>query len=83
MIVSLRESKARLSRLVSLAESGQEILITVRGKPRARLTAIPTVVKSDMTAWKKQLESLQTKYSTKKGTTKSEDIISDLREERI
>jgi len=40
MITSLRESKTRLSELVQLASGGEEILITVRGKPKARLTAL-------------------------------------------
>ncbi|HSA01704.1 MAG TPA: type II toxin-antitoxin system prevent-host-death family antitoxin [Candidatus Paceibacterota bacterium] len=82
MIVSLRESKTHLSHLVSLAESGQEILITVRGKPRARLTAIPRVAKLDMAGWKTRLERLRKRYSTGKVSLKSEIIISDLREER-
>ena len=33
MIASLRESKTRLSELVNLANSGEEILITVHGQP--------------------------------------------------
>jgi prevent-host-death family protein len=81
MIVSLRESKTHLSHLVSLAENGQDIVITVRGKPRARLTAIPKAGKSDMTAWKTQLERLHQRYSTGKASLMSEDIISGLREE--
>lgn len=82
MIVSLRESKTNLSRLVSLAEGGEEILITVRGKPRARLTAVPQVTTPDMTAWKTRLERLQKRYATAITSLKSEDIIADLREER-
>lgn len=37
MIKTLRESKAKLSELVELAHQGQEVLITVRGKVKARL----------------------------------------------
>jgi prevent-host-death family protein len=81
MIVSLRESKTNLSRLVSLAESGQEILITVRGKPRARLIGIPTGDKPNLTAWKGKLARLHNKYSTGTTSAKAEDIISGLRGE--
>jgi prevent-host-death family protein len=82
MIVSLRESKTNLSRLVSLAEGGQDILITVRGKPRARLTAVPRIAQPDMTAWKTRLERLQKRYAASKASLKAEDVIADLREER-
>jgi prevent-host-death family protein len=37
MIATLRDSTTRLSELVQRAIRGQEILITVRGKPTARL----------------------------------------------
>ena len=40
MIATLKESKARLSELVRLAGAGEEVLITVRGKPQARLSAV-------------------------------------------
>ena len=38
MIKSLRESKAKLSELVEQASRGEDVLITVRGKVKARLT---------------------------------------------
>ena len=40
MIATLKESKARLSEFVRMAGAGQEVLITVRGKPRARLSPV-------------------------------------------
>ena len=42
MITNLREAKSNLSQLVQLAAEGEEIVITVRGQPAARLTcAVP------------------------------------------
>ncbi len=38
MVRTLRESKARLSELVERASQGEDVLITVRGKVKARLT---------------------------------------------
>jgi prevent-host-death family protein len=38
--VSLADAKARLSELVALAEAGEEVRITRRGKPVARLTPV-------------------------------------------
>ena len=39
MIATVRESKARLSELVERAASGEEVLITVNERPKARLVA--------------------------------------------
>jgi prevent-host-death family protein len=40
MITNLRDAKGRLSELVQRAADGEEIVITVRGEPLARLTAV-------------------------------------------
>lgn len=40
MIATLKESKARLSELVAKAAKGEDVIITVHGKPKARLAAI-------------------------------------------
>ena len=40
MITNLREAKSNLSQLVQLAADGEEIVITVRGRPMARLTCV-------------------------------------------
>lgn len=37
--VSLAEAKAQLSRLIELVEAGEEVTITKRGRPVARLVA--------------------------------------------
>jgi prevent-host-death family protein len=39
-VVNLHEAKARLSELVELARSGQEVVIAKRGKPCARLVPV-------------------------------------------
>lgn len=42
MITNLREAKSNLSQLVQLAADGEDVVITVRGQPMARLTsAVP------------------------------------------
>jgi prevent-host-death family protein len=40
VVVNLKESKARLSELVARAGRGEEIVVTVRGKPAARLLPV-------------------------------------------
>lgn len=82
MITSLRESKAKLSALVALAEAGEEVIITVRGKPKARLSAIPKQSAAGMSGWKKELKSLHRKCGSGKRTADSQAILNELREER-
>jgi len=53
MITTLRESKAKLSALVALAQGGEDVIITVRGKPKARLTGIRSLSAANMSGWKK------------------------------
>ena len=57
MIVNLRESKARLSELVESASRGEDVLITVRGKIRARLTRATEAEASDMALWAGELQT--------------------------
>ena len=60
MIKSLRESKAKLSELVERASQGEDVLITVRGKVKARLTgAVPQTGRTDMQRWADELKQLQ------------------------
>lgn len=40
MITNLREAKARFSELIERAADGEEIVITVRGRAKARLSGI-------------------------------------------
>lgn len=82
MIVNLRESKARLSELVELASRGEDVLITVRGRIRARLTGVPAggrVV--DGTGWAQELRGLHQAYSRAASLT-AERLVGEDREER-
>lgn len=77
MIATLRESKANLSKLVERASAGEEILITVRGRPKARLVPTP---KSDMKAWASELKEWHSKMPV---NTSSTEILDTLREDRF
>jgi prevent-host-death family protein len=84
MVKTLRESKAKLSELVGMASRGEEVLITVRGKVRARL--VPAAVPGrldDRTAWVASLRRLHRRYAVRKAKTRSEDILSEIREDRF
>ncbi|MBN1675396.1 MAG: type II toxin-antitoxin system prevent-host-death family antitoxin [Kiritimatiellae bacterium] len=82
MIATLRETKAKLSAMVALAESGEDVVITVRGKPRARLSAIAEGGNIRTAGWARELRRLHRKYGTRKGRLAAEAILAELREDR-
>lgn len=82
MIVNVRESKARLSELLAKANAGEDVVITVRGKPSARLVPLqPERATPDMRSWARELETRAGK-EVKTSSDSSSEIINDLREER-
>jgi prevent-host-death family protein len=83
MIKTLRESKAKLSELVERASQGEDVLITVRGKVKARLTrAGRDSTAAERADWIEGLRDFQ--KSIRRGPIKSsiDDILADLREDR-
>jgi prevent-host-death family protein len=87
MVTTLRESKTRLSELVARAEAGEEVLITVRGRPAARLVPVAAAASpdADRARWVRELRArLQTASSTKPvaPANSSRRILEDLRGER-
>jgi prevent-host-death family protein len=78
MIVTLHQARERLFELVERAYQGEDILITVRGKVRARLTrALPEVTASDRQTWVADLRQLQAEVGQDMQTLRSEDILSE------
>jgi prevent-host-death family protein len=83
MIKTLRESKATLSALVDQASRGEEIIITVHGKPKARLCPIEPVPHEEIqSAWASRVREDWAKYSTHT-TDSSEEILEKMREDRL
>jgi prevent-host-death family protein len=82
MITTLRESKVKLSELVQRASQGEDVLITVRGEVKARLTSAagPGDEKAE---WIKRLKTLQKKYSVPRGKTCVEDVLAETRQDRF
>ena len=84
MIATLRESKAKLSALVERAAGGEEVIITVRGKPKARLCPIIEASPDqpqEREKWAKHLRETRAAYSV--GTHDSgSEILSEIREDR-
>ncbi len=66
MITTLREGKAKLSALVELASRGEEVIITVRGKPKARLCPVVKPLghaRRGRDAWIQGLREARAQYS--------------------
>ena len=82
MITNLKEAKATLSALVASAAGGADVVITVHGRPAARLTGIPAAGHGDMTRWRRELESLHRKYGTGRSPEKGRSVLDIIREER-
>ena len=77
MIKSLRESKAKLSELVERASQGEDVLITVRGKIKARLTSAARTDNVNLRRWAAELEQLQASVATGRHELRTEDVLSE------
>lgn len=84
MAKTLRESKAKLSELVERASRGEDVLITVRGKTKARLTrAGPSADAPLGAAWARQLRALQRTHAAAHAKLSVEQVLAEHREDRI
>ena len=84
MIKTLRESKAKLSELVDLASRGQDVLIAVRGRIKARLTRATVATNAaDRKAWVRELKRLQKSCQGKATHPTVEEILAQQREDRV
>ncbi len=82
MIVSVRESKAKISELLIKARQGEEVLITVRGRPEARIVPVPRDNDlPDMKLWAEELRG-RLLGAQPAPAASSREIIDDLRGDR-
>ena len=85
MIATLSKSQAELPRLVDLASQGEDVVITVEGKPKARLTRAeaPPSPAFDGKKWIAELEELNRHYHTGQNGLTVEQILTEDREDRF
>jgi prevent-host-death family protein len=83
MVKTLRESRANISKLVERASQGEDVLISVRGKVKARLTwaALPQKAIA-LDAWPKQLRRLQLEYAKGRPKARTGQILGEQRKDR-
>ena len=85
MITNLREAKSNLSQLVQLAAEGEEIVITVRGRPTARLTGVVPKEAQEVarTEWANELSAAAEAARVGPHKSTSQEFWDELREERL
>ncbi len=84
MIKTLRESKAKLSELVDLASRGQDVLISVRGRVKARLTRANSPAGAlERTGWVRKLEKLQKACRGSAARPTADEILAQQRDDRV
>ena len=87
MTATLSKSQAELPRLVEIASQGEDVVITVEGKPKARLTranvesvtSAPPNSPVDLPVRVKELASLRDKYRTGKSGLTVDQILEETR----
>jgi len=82
MVTTLRNAKARLSAFVALAQRGEDVVISVRGRPTARLVAVRQEGQPDRQGWLAELAAGRAQWSIAPETASSDGIVEALREER-
>ncbi len=84
MVKTLRESKAKLSELVERASRGEDVLISVRGQVKARLTRAAPKPALMGGAWADELRTLQRSMPARpRPQLTVEQILAEDREDRV
>jgi antitoxin (DNA-binding transcriptional repressor) of toxin-antitoxin stability system len=75
--------------LVEIASQGEDVVITIDGKPKARLTRVVNAgtsrsfPASDMAAWVRELEQLRGKYANSNSGPSTDQILDIDRSDRF
>ena len=88
MTTTLSQSQADLPRLVELASQGEDVVITVEGKPKAKLTRAESangqhLSEQELQTWLAELAELRARLSTGKAGPTAEQLIAEDREDRV
>lgn len=91
MTATLRETQADLRRLVELASRGEDVVITVDGRPRAKLTRAERTLGSQdepaapagLAHWSRELEEIRQRFSTGKLGPTVDQILAEDRADRV
>ncbi len=82
MVTNLKSAKARLSELVEQASRGEEIWLTVRGKPKARLCPLPAELSyTEKGVWVDSIREARAKYGRQNTPADAQSLWDELRGE--
>ncbi|MCC5806288.1 MAG: type II toxin-antitoxin system prevent-host-death family antitoxin [Opitutales bacterium] len=81
MITNLRNAKARLSELVEQAAGGEEIVITVRGRAKAKLSGIREPDPGEFSGWGESLRKTRRAHRGKVVPQETQALWDELRGE--
>jgi prevent-host-death family protein len=85
MTATLEQVQAEWSKLIKLAQSGEEVIITSEGKAIAKLTGVSQsgkASKADYEKWLNELADLRESLATGKTSPTTDEILDDLRSDR-
>jgi prevent-host-death family protein len=88
MTTTLSQGQADLPRLVELASQGEDVVITVEGKPKAKLTRAESangrqLSPPELQTWLAELADLRARLSTGKIGPTAEQLVAEDREDRV
>jgi prevent-host-death family protein len=87
MTATLAQTQADLPRLLELVSRGEDVVITVEGQPKARLTraepARTPLSEAEVERWMGELAQLRARLSTGKTAPTAEELINEDRTERV
>jgi antitoxin (DNA-binding transcriptional repressor) of toxin-antitoxin stability system len=85
MTATLEQVQSEWRKLIKLAQSGEEVVITSEGRAIAKLTGIGQsgkASKADYENWLKELANLRESLATGKTSPTTDEILDDLRSDR-
>jgi antitoxin (DNA-binding transcriptional repressor) of toxin-antitoxin stability system len=84
MTATTEQVQSDLSRLLELAQRGEEVVITRQGRVVAKLTGMSTAPPpANRQAWLARLAHLRETTATGKMTPTAEELLDDLRADRV
>lgn len=84
MTARVEQLESEWRRLIDAARRGDEVVLTSQGQPVARLTGVhQPPLAQDRHRWLAELARLRQSVATTKSGPTTEDILDDLRSERV
>ncbi len=83
MVTTLRDAKTKSSHLLRLVEKGEDVMVSVRGKPKARLSSVTMGDDIEPGDWIREIRRLHRSCRVSSKADSAGEIIDELREDRF